>query len=112
MKRRTNMILDNFPLLKEEENKYEYVGLMSAQASKGIGLLTSIAMFFCNVFGGESYLYTEKIGKVKKTALERLIEKANRRGCDRLTNINFVMDGLSVIAYGTGLRLKKDKQYS
>lgn len=103
-----NMILDNFPLLKEEENKYEYVGLMSAQASIGIGLLTSIAMFFCNVFGGESYLYTEKIGTVKMKALERLIEIANKRECDRLTNINFVMDGLSVIAYGTGLRLKKE----
>lgn len=104
-----NMILDNFPLLKEEENKYEYVALMSAQASTGIGLLTAIAQGFCNVFGGETDLYTEKIGKVKLMALERLIEIANKRGCDRLTNINFVMDGLSVIAYGTGLKLKKDK---
>ncbi len=50
--------------------------LVATSATVGVGLLTSICFWFCNIFGIECKMYAKKVEKAKNLAANSLVEKA------------------------------------
>ena len=98
--RTTSQVLEN----KEE---YEVIGLVSSQASRGLGFWTAICLGFANFFGTKCNHYAWKIEKAKDEALDDIIDEAKEKGADGIIEIRFVISGLSVIASGTAVKTIK-----
>ena len=87
----------------------ETLGLVegSTVQSKHIG--RDIAASFKTIVGGELKGYTEMMNEARKTATERMIEKAEALGADAIICVRYassaVMDGAAeVMAYGTAVK--------
>lgn len=84
------------------------IKMISATSTYGIGLLTSIAMFFCNIFGLECTAYNNKIGKAKISATDELINKAKYAKADGIMQIQYQVSGLTVFMYGIAYKNNTD----
>lgn len=87
----------------------ETLGLVegSTVQSKHIG--RDIAASFKTIVGGELKGYTEMMNEARKTATERMIEKAEALGADAIICVRYassaVMDGAAeILAYGTAVK--------
>ena len=87
----------------------ETLGLVegSTVQSKHIG--RDIAASFKTIVGGELKGYTEMMNEARKTATERMIEKAEALGADAIICVRYassaVMDGAAeIMAYGTAVK--------
>lgn len=91
------------------ENKEEYtnLGLVSSQATRGLGLWTAICLGFANFFGTKCNHYAWKIEKAKEEALEDIILEAREKGADGIIELRFAVSGLSVVAFGTAVKVVK-----
>ena len=98
------MFLRTSAQVLENKEDYKVLGLVSSQASRGLGLWTAICLGFANFFGTRCNHYAWKIEKVKDEALEDIIEEATEKGADGIVDIRFSISGLSVIASGTAVR--------
>lgn len=75
--------------------------MISATSTYGIGFLTGIIKFFCDLSGMECDMYNEKVELAKSAAEEKLKEKALYYGADGVMNVSFQITGLTVMVYGT-----------
>lgn len=89
--------------LTKIENAVE-IKVITANATFGAGLLTSIVTGFCSIFGIECKMYDRKIEKAKTRAAQKLIEKAAAAGADGIMNLNFHCHNLTVFASGTAYK--------
>ncbi len=87
----------------------ETLGLVegSTVQSKHIG--RDLAASFKTIVGGELKGYTEMMNEARKTATERMIEKAEAMGADAIICVRYassaVMDGAAeIMAYGTAVK--------
>ena len=87
----------------------ETLGLVegSTVQSKHIG--RDIAASFKTIVGGELKGYTEMMHEARKTATDRMIEKAEAMGADAIICVRYassaVMDGAAeIMAYGTAVK--------
>ena len=99
------MFLRTTAQVLENKEDYKVIGLVSSQASRGLGLWTAICLGFANFFGTRCNSYAWKIEKAKDEALEDIIEEASEKGADGIVDIRFSISGLSVIASGTAVRV-------
>ena len=106
------MIIKSASQSQDDKDSYEIVGLVSSQASRGLGLWTAICLGFANFFGIKCKHYAWKIEKAKNEALEDIIDEAIEKGADSIIDVRFALSGLSVIASGTAIKTKisKDKK--
>ncbi len=88
-----NITFSNIDNVKE-------IKMLSASATYGMGLLTSIVFGFCNIFGTQCKMYDKKIEKTKNTAASILIEKATAVGASGIMNVQFQIHGTTVFMYG------------
>lgn len=87
----------------------ETLGLVegSTVQSKHIG--RDLAASFKTIVGGELKGYTEMMNEARKTATDRMIEKAEAMGADAIICVRYassaVMDGAAeIMAYGTAVK--------
>ena len=67
-----------------------------------------------NIVGGEITAYTDMIAQSRQIATKRMVDDAKSLGADAVINIRYgtssIMSGASeVIAYGTAVKIKKEK---
>lgn len=89
--------------------QFETLGLVegSTVQSKHIG--RDIAASFKTIVGGELKGYTEMMNEARKTATNRMIERAEAMGADAIVCVRYassaVMDGAAeIMAYGTAVK--------
>ena len=80
--------------------KVEHIKMLSASSTYGVGLLTSIVYYFCNIFGIECKMYDKKIEKAKSSAALKLIGKASEVGATGVMDVQFQIHGTTVFMYG------------
>ena len=78
----------------------EHIKMLSASSTFGVGLLTSIVFYFCNLFGMECEMYDKKIEKAKSSAALKLIGKASEVGAAGIMDVQFQIHGTTVFMYG------------
>ena len=78
----------------------EHIKMLSASSTYGLGLLTAIVFWLCNLFGVECDLYDEKIEKAKSSAALKLIGKASEAGAAGIMDVQFQITGTTVFMYG------------
>ena len=76
------------------------IKMLSASATYGVGLLTSIVYGLCNIVGTQCKMYDKKIEKAKNAAAGILIEKATSVGASGIMNVQFQIHGTTVFMYG------------
>lgn len=76
------------------------IKMLSASATYGVGLLTSIVYGLCNIVGTQCKMYDKKIEKAKNAAAGILIEKATAVGASGIMNVQFQIHGTTVFMYG------------
>ena len=77
---------------------------IAASATYGIGLLTSIVLAFCNLFGIKCNMYTDKLDRAEREATEQLIEQAKRLNADGVMDAHCQVDNLTFLIYGTAYK--------
>lgn len=77
---------------------------LTASVTYGTGLLTAIAMTFCNLFGIKCNMYNKKLRRAEADAMGELIEQAKLVGADGVMNIHCQIDGLTFLVYGTAYK--------
>ncbi len=65
-----------------------------------------------SIVGGEIAGYTEMLADARDTAIQRMVEEANKRGADAVVNIRFTTSAImanasEILAYGTAVTLKE-----
>ena len=103
------MLIKTLPLTKEEEEQYEIIGLVTSQATRGLGLWTSICMAFANFFGTRCNHHAWKLEKAKKEVIDDMTDEARERGADAIFGVELVISGLSVLGSGTAVRKKQSQ---
>ena len=82
------------------------IKMLTATATYGTGLLTSIALFFCSLCGIECKMYTNKLDKAEDTATEYLKLYAKDLGADGIMDVRCQIDGLTFFICGTAFKEK------
>ena len=78
----------------------EHIKMLSSSSTYGVGLLTSIVFYFCNLFGIECEMYDKKIEKAKSSASLKLIGKASEAGATGIMDVQFQIHGTTIFMYG------------
>ncbi len=74
--------------------------MLSANCTWGVGFLTSIARWFCNLIGKPCKMYDKKIVKAKNDAAMQLMEKAKGLNADGIMNVTIEIHDTTVFMYG------------
>ena len=98
----TSIFILNTDVPNEEYVKF---GMVSSQASQGMGLWTSICYGFANVFGTQCNHIAYKIERAKDEVISDMVAEAKTRGADGIVDVKFSLSGLNVI--GTATLVKK-----
>ncbi len=90
----------------------EVLGLVWGSSIKAKHVGKDFKMSLKHLVGGELSDYTEMLEESRKTALNRMLEKAKALGADAVINVRFmtsaVMSGAAeILVYGTAVKLKK-----
>ena len=78
----------------------KHIKMISANATFGVGFLTAIAFWFCNLLGIVCDMYDQKIEKAKSLATYKLIAKANTAGATGIMDVKFQLHGTTIFMYG------------
>ncbi len=74
---------------------------VTASATMGVGFLTSVCFFFCNIFGIECKMYAKKIEKAKSLAANALVKKAQSiKEASGIMNIRMEICETTIFMYG------------
>ena len=101
------MLIKTLPLTPEEEEQYEVIGLVTSQATRGLGFWTSICLAFANFFGTRCNHYAWKLEKAKIEVVDDMADEAREQGADAIVGVNLVISGLSVLGSGTAVKKKR-----
>ncbi|MDR0767502.1 MAG: YbjQ family protein [Methanosarcinales archaeon] len=89
----------------------ETIGLVKGATIQAKNLGRDITQAIRSIFGGELIAYTDLMNQSRETAIQRMIEDAEKLGADAIVNVRFstasIMKGASeVFAYGTAVKFK------
>lgn len=76
------------------------IKLITASSTYGIGLITSILLGWCHLFGISCDLYDRKIESAKNHAIKKLIKQAQELGATGIANVSFQIHGTTIFVYG------------
>lgn len=87
----------------------ETMGLVQGAMVQSKNVGRDFAASFKGLVGGEIKGYTEMMNEARNTAVQRMVEDAQRLGADAVVNVRFgtssvVQGAAEVIAYGTAVR--------
>ena len=87
----------------------ETMGLVQGAMVQSKNIGRDFAANFKGLVGGEKKGYTEMMNEAINTAVQRMVEDAQRLGADAVVNVRFgtssvVQGAAEVIAYGTAVR--------
>ncbi|GAB6159799.1 YbjQ family protein [Howardella ureilytica] len=87
----------------------ETMGLVQGAMVQSKNIGRDFAASFKGLVGGEIKGYTEMMNEARNTAVQRMVEDAQRLGADAVVNVRFgtssvVQGAAEVIAYGTAVR--------
>lgn len=87
----------------------ETMGLVQGAMVQSKNIGKDFAASFKGLVGGEIKGYTEMMNEARNTAVQRMVEDAQRLGADAVVNVRFgtssvVQGAAEVIAYGTAVR--------
>ena len=89
-------------------NNVDECYIVSATSTYGIGFITYIAYSLCSFFGLPSSKMAEKIDMAKAEATHEITKQATDMKADGIMGIRYQMSFLSVMAYGTAYKNKKE----
>jgi len=103
------MVIANTPTIQDLESGTKVVSIkvLTATAYYGVGLWTSLCCLCASIFGCRSKNYEKKVEKAKNDVVNQLLSKAKLCNADGIINLQFQMHGLSIIAYGTAVKIEK-----
>ena len=81
---------------------------VTATSTYGIGLLTAIVLWFCNIFGCECDMYNVKVEKAEKTATQLLENYAYSLGATGIMDVSYQVHGTTVFVSGTAYTKEQD----
>lgn len=89
----------------------EVIGVFTGNVVQSKHLGRDIMALLKGLIGGELGGYTEMLTEARQTALQRLLDEAQRQGADGVVNIRFtssaIVQGASeIMAYGTAVKLQ------
>lgn len=87
----------------------ETMGLVQGAMVQSKNVGRDFAASFKGLVGGEIKGYTEMMNEARNTAVQRMVEDAQRLGADAVVNVRFgtssvVQGAAEVIAYGTAVK--------
>ncbi|MDY2956783.1 MAG: YbjQ family protein [Lachnospiraceae bacterium] len=87
----------------------ETMGLVQGAMVQSKNIGRDFAASFKGLVGGEIKGYTEMMNEARNTAVQRMVEDAQRLGADAVVNVRFgtssvVQGAAEVIAYGTAVK--------
>lgn len=87
----------------------ETMGLVQGAMVQSKNIGRDFAASFKGFVGGEIKGYTEMMNEARNTAVQRMVEDAQRLGADAVVNVRFgtssvVQGAAEVIAYGTAVK--------
>lgn len=99
---------DNIP----GKNITEVFGYISSGTVRSKNLAKDIGAGLKSIAGGEIHSYTEMQEEARKTAVGRLVEKAEGMGANaivglRLTSSSIMSTASEMVAYGTAVRIEE-----
>ncbi len=92
----------------------EVIGLVQGNTVRAKHIGKDIVAQLKNIVGGEVTDYTRLFNEAREVAISRMIQNAIQVGADAVVNVRFVSSTISqgmseLLAYGTAVRLKKEK---
>ena len=78
---------------------------VSERSTYGTGFLTLWISVFCEFLGIPNGLYSRKMQKAEKNAMEGLAKIANSIGADGVMDVHCEIHGLSILVYGTAYKM-------
>ena len=90
----------------------EILGVITGNVVQSKHVGRDIAAALKTIVGGEIVSYTEMLTEARQTAINRLVQEANRLNADAVVNLRFatssIMSGSAeILAYGTAVKLRK-----
>ena len=103
------MILVTSDKISGKEIK-EALGLVKGNTIKAKHIGKDILALFRNIVGGEITEYTEALNEARETAIERMVEEAEKLGADAIVSIRFTTSAVTsgaaeLLVYGTAVKL-------
>lgn len=85
-------------------NNVNEIGTVSAVSYNGIGIITSIVLYFVEFFGCGSDMYANKILRAERSARRKLISRAKVLKADGIMNYKVQVTNRTVFVYGTAYK--------
>ena len=90
----------------------EILGVITGNVVQSKHIGRDIGAVLKTMVGGEIVSYTEMLTEARQTAINRLVQEANRLDADAVVNLRFatssIMSGSAeILAYGTAVKLRK-----
>jgi uncharacterized protein YbjQ (UPF0145 family) len=107
------MVVSTTPVIAGEKVE-KTLGLVSGSTIRVRWFGRDLAAGLKQLVGGEIKSYTNMLAKAREEALFRMMREAEALGADAIVNVRFatsqIMYGASeILAYGTAVKLAKDK---
>ncbi len=101
------MLLSTTMVLNAE---YEVLGIVTGNKVKAAHVGKDLTAFFKNLTGGEVTEYSVLMKKVRKSAMQEMIEEAKKLGANGIIGIQFsssqIASGMAeIVAYGTAVKI-------
>jgi uncharacterized protein YbjQ (UPF0145 family) len=108
------LILATMPMVPKYEVE-DVLGIIYGSSTRTRGAGGRIISGFQALTGGKGTAYAEEIEKARKEAIQNLKNEAKKLGANGVLSIDFetaeILEGfILVTAYGTAVKLKKNKQ--
>src|SRR5688500_263309 len=90
----------------------EILGVITGNVVQSKHVGRDIGAVLKTLVGGEITAYTEMLTEARQTAINRLVQEANRLDADAVVNLRFATSSImagsaEILAYGTAVKLKK-----
>ena len=104
------MIYTNTPDVPGREID-EILGVITGNVVQSKHVGRDIMASLKTIVGGEIQSYTEMLTEARHTAINRLVQEAQKLGADAVVNIRFATSSImrgsaEILAYGTAVKLK------
>ena len=83
------------------------IQFVSERSTYGTGFLTLFISGFCELFGLPNGMYSKKMQKAERNAMQALEKVANQLGADGIMDVRCEIHNLSILVYGTAYRLPR-----
>ncbi len=86
------------------------LSMVTGSSKYGIGFLTGLVSWFCDLIGVPCNMYSDKIKMAQDRARDEMVWLAERMGADGIMDVHCQVDRLSYLMYGTAYKLSEEEQ--